>query len=136
MLHANRSEWPLLLLSLLSDLCFELQAIEDMLDEVDILKDSSEPQWDFDSLDARIAESDANECVEKLKDAKKDLLKLKADEEKKSQVQKEFLSKIGEVDELNKENVEKFTLIRGTESEPEKIKAQVVAVKASILISL
>ena len=107
-----------------------------MLDEVDILKDSSEPQWDFDSLDARIAESDANECVEKLKDAKKDLLKLKADEEKKSQVQKEFLSKIGEVDELNKENVEKFTLIRGTESEPEKIKAQVVAVKASILISL
>lgn len=124
------------MLSSFSDICIELQAIEDVLDEVDILKDSSEPQWDFDSFDTSIAESDANECVEKLKDAKKDLLKLKANEEKKSQVQKQFLNKIDEVDELNKENVERFSLIRGTEPEPEKIKAQVVAVKASILISL
>ena len=107
-----------------------------MLNEVEILKDSSEPQWNFDALSFEdgIAELDSSECLEKLEDAKNDVMKLRADEEKKSQVQREFLDKIAEVTELNKDIVDRFSHIREGESEPEKIKEQVMAVKVNFYI--
>ena len=107
--------------------------MEEMLDEVEIGKDSSEPEWDFDLLsqDAGTVESGMHECTEKLEDAKKDLLMLKVEEQKKSQVQKQLLGKIEEVDGLNKENVVKFCLIQDVESEPQKIKTQVMAAKVN-----
>ena len=107
--------------------------MEEMLAEVEIGKDSSEPEWDFDLLsqDVGTVESDMNECTEKLEDARKDLLMLKVEEQKKSQVQKQLLGKIEEVDGLNRENVVKFSLIQDVESEPQKIKTQVMTAKVN-----
>ena len=92
------------------------------------MKDLSEPQWDIDSIDSSI-EEDVKDYFEKLEDAKKDVLKLKTDEEKKSQVQKQFLVRVEEVEKLNRDNAEKFSLIRDVKAAPDEIKTQFVAVK-------
>lgn len=111
------------------------QSIEEAFEEVDILRDSSEPDF-FDGLEDTDAEEDTKELQEKLEEAKEDLLKLKSEEEKKSQVQKQFLARIGEVDKLNRDNTEKFALIGEAKKTPEEIKEQLKDIKVSLIMSV
>lgn len=100
-----------------------------MFDQVDVLKDSSEPKWEFDLLDNSVVDADTKECLEKLDDAKKDLVKLKTHQEKKSQVQKQLLVRMEEVEKMSKDKAVEFALIGEVKESPDEIKTQAMAVK-------